>query len=235
MRWLRWARRPRWYELIPELALAGGLTYFLVDQTDAATSAFKSGRAITLMVIVAALWIAARIVLLRFAPWPLARVVVFGAGAAAILAIVVIPAYRDKTVIEQFPTAEAPSTGEVSMPKPEVPPAQPIAERVGALHGIDHHASGTVVVYRQPDGHHVVGLEDFDIQPGPHYVLYVVPRADSHSKDGGTRLDDLRGNRGTQYYDVPVGTDLGSGEWTVLVWCQTFAVPVANATPTMSA
>jgi hypothetical protein len=50
--------------------------------------------------------------------------------------------------------------------------------------------------------------------------------------DGGTRLDDLRGNRGTQYDGVPASLDLGADDWTVLVRCQTFAVPVAIATPT---
>ena len=36
---------------------------------------------------------------------------------------------------------------------------------------------------------------------------------------------------GTQFYDVPADVDLAAGPWTVLVWCQTFGVPVANATP----
>ena len=45
------------------------------------------------------------------------------------------------------------------------------------------------------------------------------------------RATDLRGNRGTQFYDVPAGINVDHGSWTVLVWCQTFGVPVANATP----
>ena len=88
-----------------------------------------------------------------------------------------------------------------------------------------------MAIYRHADGRYVVGLEDFDIQPGPDYDLYVVPGADREKRDAGTRLDDLRGNRGTQYYDVPSGIDLTTGSWSVLVWCQTFGVPVANATP----
>ena len=45
------------------------------------------------------------------------------------------------------------------------------------------------------------------------------------------RATDLRGNRGTQFYDVPAGINVDHDSWTVLVWCQTFGVPVANATP----
>jgi hypothetical protein len=107
----------------------------------------------------------------------------------------------------------------------------PVALRSGSIQGIDHRASGQAVLYQQPDGSYTIGLEDIDIQPGPDYDVFVVPGANREDKDGGTRLDDLRGNKGTQYYAVPPGISIGEGEWTVLVWCQTFDVPVAAATP----
>jgi hypothetical protein len=70
------------------------------------------------------------------------------------------------------------------------------------------------------------------VQPGPDYDVYVVPGADREDRgDGAARLDDLRGNKGTQFYDVRGAADLDAGDWTVLIWCQTFEVPVANATP----
>ena len=99
------------------------------------------------------------------------------------------------------------------------------------LEGIDHRAAGTVNVYRRADGSHVVGLEDIDVQPGPDYDVYVVPGADRQDLGDARRLDDLRGNRGTQFYDVAGDADLGGGPWTVLIWCETFSVPIANATP----
>jgi hypothetical protein len=265
--------RPRWYELVPEAVLVLGLTFFLVDQTDAATSAFRSGRAVALMAAVALAWVGLRVVLARTLPFPAARAVIFAVGAAAVLAVVVIPAYDDDTVVETFPVASG-SMAVTTLPGPEItappgpatttvpavpptaartaaPPAttpltappttvapvttvpapQPDRLRTGSFRGVDHRASGTVSIYRQPDGRYVVGLEDFDIQPGPDYDVYVVPGTDKTDRDGGTRLDDLRGNRGTQYYEVPAGVDLGEGAWSVLVWCQTFAVPVATATP----
>jgi hypothetical protein len=228
----------RWWEFAPEAILAAGLTYFFFDEMDAATSAFKSGRAVAIMAVVGAAWIAGRFLLTRLTRWPLARILPFAAGAAAILGIVVLPAYREHRVVERLPAEASPApsrpAGESGASPATTVPAQPVApERIGtaAFRGIDHRASGTVNLYRRGDGGYFVGLESFDIQPGPDYDVYVVPGADRSSKSDGTRLDDLRGNSGTQFYDVPTGLDLAVGPWTVLVWCQTFGVPVAHATP----
>jgi hypothetical protein len=229
--------RPRWWELIPEALLLIGLGYFFADETDAATGAFKSARAVTLMIAGAVGWVTARLLLARFVPWPTARLVPLLVASAAILAVVVLPAYRTNTVIERLgadpiPTSDAGIDGSTRPPAGDTEAtATPMLVRAGSFRGIDHRARGTVAVYRRVDGSHVIGLEDFDIQPGPDYDVYVVRGADRTDRDDGTRLDDLRGNAGTQYYDTPAGIDLEIGPWTVLVWCQTFGVPVANATP----
>jgi hypothetical protein len=256
--------RPRWYELLPEVGLAAGLTIFLIDETDAATSAFKSSRALVLMAVVTAGWVLARVGLARITRWPLVRTGAFAAAAIGILAVVVVPAYDNDTVVESFPLAAADDVAPSAAPSPTSPvsptdqpaagaattttipppvatptpatttttsPPRPVRFRVGSFRGVDHRAEGTVAFYRQDDGRYVVGLEDFDIQPGPDYDVYVVPGEDREDRDGGTRIDDLRGNRGTQYYEVPAGIALEEGPWTVLVWCQSFAVPVATATP----
>jgi hypothetical protein len=235
--------RLHWWELFPELALGVGLLIFFVQQNDAATSAFKSGRAVTLMVLTALAWLVARAALARFVRWPALRAGVLSVGALGILAVVVLPAYDDTTVVETFPgpaaappptTTAGPTTTTSptnAAPAASTAPAAPVRLRVSMFRGVDHRASGTVAIYRQPDGRFVVGLEEFDIQPGPDYDLYVVPGDNRTNRTGGARLDDLRGNRGTQYYDVPASIDLNSGPWSVLVWCQTFGVPVATATP----
>jgi hypothetical protein len=245
-----WARRTveklHWYDLVPEAILVAGLTFFLVDETSAATSAFSSSRAITLMVVGAALWLIARVVFTWFVRWPAVRLVVFGAAAVGVLAIVVLPAYDNTTVVEPFPGAAAAPTNPSTAPPGTAPgtapdaapdpptttaPPQPVVIGTAMLVGIDHRAAGTVNVYEQPDGSHVVGLEGIDVQPGPDYDVYVVRGSDRRDLGDAIRLDDLRGNQGTQFYDVASGADLAAGPWTLLIWCETFAVPIANATP----
>jgi hypothetical protein len=107
-------------------------------------------------------------------------------------------------------------------------PAAPVKVSTGALEGIDHDASGAASIFRQPNGTGVVALEGIDIEPGPDYRVIVVRGTDQESPGDGLELDALRGNQGTQYYEVPSGTDPGDG-WTVLIWCRAFGVPVANA------
>ncbi|HEY3239888.1 MAG TPA: DM13 domain-containing protein [Acidimicrobiia bacterium] len=222
----------RWYEALPEVVLGIGLSWFFVDQTDAATSAFKSGRAVALMAAGAIGWVVARVTLARFVRWPAARMLVLGGAALAVLAVVVLPAYQDDTVVETFPAAVNAGVSPAEEPAASQRPVpDPVLLRSGSLRGIDHEASGTVNIHRRADGRHVVGLEDFDVQPGPDYDVYLVPGSDRRDRAGGTRLDDLRGNRGTQFYDVPEELALGDGPWTVLIWCQTFGVPVAHGTP----
>jgi hypothetical protein len=220
----------RWWELAPEGLLAVGLGLFAATETSAATSAFASTRAIVLMGGAAVGWVALRVVLVRFTRRPALRVAVFGVAALGILKVVVFPAYTNTTVVEALPVATVITQNTTSAPPPSVPVA-PVAVRSAPVHGINHRAKGTAVIYRQPNGTLTVGLEDIDIQPGPDYDVFVVPGANRDGKDRGTRLDDLRGNKGTQFYAVPQEAAILQGEWTVLVWCQTFGVPVAAATP----
>jgi hypothetical protein len=222
----------RGWELVPEVGLAVGLTVFAVSEWSAASSAFRSGRAVALMLIVPAAWLVLRVVLVRFTPWPVLRLAVFSVAALAILNVVALPALRDETVVETLPAGTAAAEAGASVPTAPLPPtsSSPARLRSGPLQGLDHRATGTAVLYRQIEGALTVGLEDIDIQPGPDYDVYLVPGAARRDKTGGARLDDLRGNKGTQYYAVPTGVAVDDGRWTVLVWCQTFGVPVAAAT-----
>jgi len=221
--------RLRWYEFAPELVVSVGLGLFAVTEPHAAGAAFKSTKAIDIMIVVGLGWVLLRAATLVFVRLPVIRIAVFAVAALAVLKVVVLPAYHDHTVVEALPVR--PRSAAVVPAGAPVAAVDPVKIGAGTLRGIDHRASGSVNLYRQTDGHIVVGLEDFDIQPGPAYALYLVAGADRRDHDGGTRIERLRGNRGTQFYDVPEQIDVSARGWTVLVWCETFDVPVASSTP----
>jgi hypothetical protein len=105
----------------------------------------------------------------------------------------------------------------------------PVRISRGSLAGIDHDASGTASIIRNADGSLVLRFEDFDIEGVPDPRVYLAQGNDVEDARG-TNLGRLTGNRGRLLdYVVPAGTDAGPG-WTVLVWCESFSVPVANAT-----
>lgn len=86
------------------------------------------------------------------------------------------------------------------------------------------------MLYRLADGSILLRFEEVDIGSGPDLNVYVVPGADQRGLAGSTFVADLTAERGNQNYTPPAGADLTSGTWTVLVWCETFTVEVANAT-----
>ena len=213
------ARRIKPWELLPEAVLALGLAIFALLERGVVLSALRSPRAIALTALVAVAWIAARLLLARVRRFRIVRTLLFAVAAVGVLVVVVFPNYRNQRVVEALPTDVAAT-------------ASPSPTRSAMLVGIDHRAAGTATLYQTADGRHLVGLEDIDIQPGPDYDVYLVPGHDQRNPDAGVRLDDLRGNQGTQYYEVPDDTINSDEPWTVLVWCEIFDVPIANATPT---
>ncbi len=152
--------------------------------------------------------------------------------AAVAVAILVVPTLQDTKVVEDFPQAAA----ELAVPTNLLPRRPGAVDNRASVAGQDldrratrhRSATGTASIFRQPNGTAVVALEAIDIEPGPDYRVIVARGTDVASPGDGLELDALRGNQGTQYYEVPSGTDPGDG-WTVLIWCRAFGVPIANA------
>ena len=91
---------------------------------------------------------------------------------------------------------------------------------------IGHPGTGTVLVYRQPDGSHVIRLEDLEVSNGPDLLLILsqaplVNDRAAYSAAEYLSLGDLKGNKGNQNYEVPAEINLEDYQ-TVAIWCRRF-------------
>jgi hypothetical protein len=229
--------------LAPLAILLGPFLVILVVDGSVLLSGAKSGRAVGLTLGFAAAWvIGAYFVLPRLLPrrWP--RCAVLCVVAAVITGFVAIPAFRSTEVVEvragldavrrPSPSIDG-STATSTVTSTTAAPDGPVQLSTGRFTGIDHRAEGTANVFRQADGRLVVELHDINFQSGPDYVVYLVPGRDARTPtDDAADLGRIKGNKGTQYYDVPAGfpTDISNDRpHTVLVWCRAFSVPIGNA------
>lgn len=199
--------------VVPALAGLGGLAFF-AWKPGVARSMLGSPRALAFSLVVVALVLGAGWLLPRIGRGPAVTAAAQSVPVLLAFVLAVLPAFRDVTVTEAFPatgTSQATQAGSA------------------AIEGIDHRASGTALLLAGADGSYVVRLQDIDIEPGPDYHVHLVSGAGRDDPDGGVRLDRLRGNKGSQNYQVPAGTAVRTPV-TVLVWCRAFAVPIAAAT-----
>lgn len=91
---------------------------------------------------------------------------------------------------------------------------------------LGHPGTGTVLVYRQPDGSHVVRFEDLEVSNGPDLLVILsasplVNDRAAYSEVEYLSLGDLKGNRGNQNYEVSADVNLDD-YLTVAIWCRRF-------------
>ena len=91
-----------------------------------------------------------------------------------------------------------------------------------------HKGSGQAIIFRGPDGSHLLRLEELDVTNGPdlHVILtpHRDPRDQGHVKaEGYVDLGKLKGNKGNQNYPIPATVDVGA-QWSVVIYCVPFHV-----------
>jgi hypothetical protein len=128
-----------------------------------------------------------------------------------------------KTVNEQVAIAQ---------PASAVPPGARVNVQLarGSFSGIAHGTSGEAALVRLASGRKVVQLLDFETSAGPDLRVYLVAGPVDADGDPGEHEDlgALKGNRGTQQYEIPADVDTGRYS-SVLIWCRAFSVPFGSA------
>ncbi|MDQ3680050.1 MAG: DM13 domain-containing protein [Actinomycetota bacterium] len=229
----------RWWDwllgALPALAFLATFGFFFLDRNREARTVFKSSRGILTVAAIFVGYFVVAVVIRRLARRAWVAPLVLTVVILGLAAWIVRPYYVDETAdrrlagpVGEGPRAVAPAD---DAGVPSASPAPPAAQRIGTgrLQGIGHDASGGVSLIRSPDGLLVVRFESFDIEGTPDPRVHLLEGSDKRSP-GGVTLGRLHGNRGQVLdYPVPAGSGAGPG-WTVLVWCRSFSVPIANAT-----
>ena len=103
----------------------------------------------------------------------------------------------------------------------------------GEFHKAEKAGKGTATVYKLADGKRVLRLTDFETENGPDLHVRLIAADDakdtkSVEKTDHVELGKLKGNKGSQNYDVPENVDLGKYK-AVSIWCNRFSVNFAAA------
>lgn len=129
-----------------------------------------------------------------------------------------------------LPEPSAPAPAGRHRPSRSAAPARPVLPALlasGAFHSGEHRTTGAAALLRRPSGRAVVTLTDLDTSPGPDLRVYLAV-SPTGPVAAGLDLGRLRGNRGTQQYEVPAGADLGRYR-AVVIWCRAFTVAFGTA------
>lgn len=110
--------------------------------------------------------------------------------------------------------------------------AGPAVQAEGPFTGIAHGTSGRALVLDPGDGTTVLRLEELATDNGPDLFVYLSSAAISDGEqalgDDVVNLGKLKGNIGSQNYEVPADVDL-ERYGTVVIWCRRFAAAFGAA------
>ena len=103
----------------------------------------------------------------------------------------------------------------------------------GEFHNAEKAGKGTATVYQLANGKRVLRLSNFSVDNGPDLHVRLIAADDARdtasvAKTDHVELGKLKGNQGSQNYDVPENVDLGKYR-VVSIWCNRFSVNFAAA------
>ena len=130
---------------------------------------------------------------------------------------------------EEAPTADAAEPTETQPAETQPEPAEPqiVVEASGSFIDRSHPTEGSAVVLGDGSGQRFLRFEDFRTDNGPDLNVYLsaapTDAPAGQFDDDFVDLGDLRGNVGSQNYEIPAGLDLDHYS-TVAIWCVRFGV-----------
>ncbi|GAA1776775.1 DM13 domain-containing protein [Luedemannella helvata] len=142
--------------------------------------------------------------------------------------------FTNKTVEET-----APQIASSTAPRSATPTGQPTPSAAATLVAQgrfvthEHDTTGTAQLVRLPTGAYQLILRDLRTSDGPDLRVWLTDQTvgdDWYAFDDGrhVELGRLKGNRGTQVYDVPATADVTALR-SVSVWCKRFSVSFGAA------
>ncbi len=142
--------------------------------------------------------------------------------------------FTSTTVNDAVPVIQTTTTSPAAPDAPSPPTATLVAH--GALMTHEHTTSGTAELVRLPNGRHQLILRGLSTSDGPDLRVWLTDQPVLTGRDGWHVFDDgmylelgrLKGNRGTQVYDVPADSDVTTFR-SVTIWCKRFAVSFGAA------
>jgi hypothetical protein len=163
-----------------------------------------------------------------------------GWTTAVVVALLVLAAagflwFRPDRLITDDPVNEAvPGVAAGQMEPTGGAPMDPDVLAGGRFISLEHTTRGKALVLETPGGRRFLRFEGFETSNGPDLVVYLSAKEpagpeDWHGYDGDfVDLGPLKGNVGSQNYEIPEGTDLDRYS-TAVVWCRRFTVGFAAA------
>lgn len=167
-----------------------------------------------------------------FQPWKL--VVDQTVNEAAPPGVAELAAGSDPGSGTTAPGATSPAAGGTPA-RSGAPPASRLLAR-GDFISHEHRTTGSVRVVGLPDGRRVLRIENLDTSNGPDLRIWITDAPVKPGRAGWFVFDDgryvelgrLKGNKGSQNYDLPASVDLRQLDG-LSIWCDRFNVSFGAA------
>ena len=146
-------------------------------------------------------------------------------------------AKENSEMAEQTAMAQIGKDTVVPGPEQAMPPEMPAEPTVlvqGSFINIDpvHGAEGSATVYELPGGERVLRFDDFRSKNGPDLHVYLSTETPTSTFAGlgenEVHLGPLKGNVGSQNYEIPADVDLSLYQ-SVVIYCRPFHVVFSSA------